>query len=48
MNLQKNIDILKNKKLNHNNKFQIFRIFFSSHFNCRLNYGDFNDKENIN
>ena len=48
MNLQKNIYIFKNKKLNHNNKFQISRFFFSSYSNCRPTYGDFDDKENIN
>ena len=48
MNLQKNIDILKNKKLTNNKKCQIFKFFFSSYSNCRPKYGDFDDKENIN
>ena len=48
MNLKKNINISKNKKLKHNKKFQIFSFFFSIYSNCRPTYGDFDDKENIN
>ena len=48
MNLKKDINIFENKKLNNNKKFQILRFLFSSYSNCRLIYGDFDDKENIN
>ena len=48
MDLQKNINIFENKKHNHNKKFRILRFLISSYSNCRLIYGDFDDKENIN
>ena len=48
MKLEKNLNILKNKKLYNTKKFQIFCFFFAIYSNCRPTYGDFDDKENIN
>ena len=48
MKFQKNTNLFKNKILNHNKKFQIFRFLSLKYSNFHPTYGDFNDKENIN
>ena len=48
MNLQKNINLFKDKTLNHKKKCHFFWFVSLKYSNCHPTYGEFNDKENIN
>ena len=48
MKFQKNTNLYKIGRVNHNKKLHIIRCLISNNSNCHRANGDFDDKENIN